>query len=142
MIINVLFGVISDCHIRNLNPLKRHSEIITKADRNMTKNLDYKDIEFPVFKSDYCKIEQKNNIFINVFCYANNMVYPAYVSDQKFKDCMDLLLIIDEHKSHYVYIKDFNIFVYNKTKCRPKNTFSISEKVLIEHKEACLEISG
>ena len=35
----------------------------------MVNDLDYEGIEFPVSKNDYCKIEQKNNICINVFCY-------------------------------------------------------------------------
>ena len=29
---------------------------------------------------------------------------------------MDLLPIINENKSHYVYIKDFDIFMFHKTK--------------------------
>ena len=29
---------------------------------------------------------------------------------------MDLLLLIDDDKSHYVYIKDFNRFMFHKTK--------------------------
>ena len=44
-------------------------------------------------KKYYCKIEQKNNICINVFCYENNLVYPVYVSNKKFENCMDLLMI-------------------------------------------------
>ena len=37
---------------------------------------------------------------------------------------MNLLLITDESKSHYVYIKDFNRFTCNKTKDKiKKNTF-------------------
>ena len=38
----------------------------------MANNLDYKDIKFPVSKNDYKKIEQKNNICINIFCYEND----------------------------------------------------------------------
>ena len=57
------------------------------------------------------KIEVKNNTCINVFGYENELVIPIYVSDQKFEDSMDLLLLIDDNKSHYVYIKDFDIFV-------------------------------
>ena len=108
------------CRIRHLNPLERHPERITKADKNMVNNLDYEGIEFPVSRKDYSKIEQKNNICINVFCYKNNSVYPVYILDQKFKDCMDLLLITDENKSHYVYINNFNRFLCNKTKCGTK----------------------
>ena len=62
-------------------------------------------------ENDFNKIEVKNNICINVFGYENGLVFPIYVSGQKFKDSMDLILLIDDNKSHYVYIKDFDIFV-------------------------------
>ena len=57
----------------------------------MVNDLDYEGTEFAVSGRDFGKIEKKNNICI-VFCYANNMVYPnnmVYISDQKFKNCMD-----------------------------------------------------
>ena len=69
-------------------------------------------IEFPVQEKDFNKIEIKNNICINVFGYENKIVFPIYISDQKFEDSMDLLLLIDNDKSHYVCIKDFNRFMY------------------------------
>ena len=69
---------------------------------------------------DFSKIEVKSNICINVFGYENELVFPIYVSAQKFEDSMDLLLIIDDDKSHYVYIKDFNRFLFNKTKNKNK----------------------
>ena len=40
-----------------------------------------------------------------------------------FVNCMDLLLISDESKSHYVYVKDFDRFMCNKTKTK-KNIFA------------------
>ena len=52
-------------------------------------------------------IEKQNNICNNVFCYENEIIYSLYTSSEKFSDCMDLLLIFEENKSHYVYIKDF-----------------------------------
>ena len=57
------------CHIRDLNPLKRHPERITKSEKDMVNGLDYEGIEFPVPKKDCCKIEQNNNIYINLCCY-------------------------------------------------------------------------
>ena len=36
---------------------------------------------------------------------------------------MDFLRVIDENNSHYVYIKDFDRFMFNKTKNKNKNTF-------------------
>ena len=38
---------------------------------------------------------------------------------------MDLLMIGDENKPHYVYIKDFNRFMRNKTKNTDKIFFAI-----------------
>ena len=62
---------------------------------------------------------------------------------------MDLLLIAEENKSHYIYIKDFNKFMCNKTKSNNKKHFRkyclqffSSEKVLQEHREVCFEING
>ena len=69
-------------------------------------------------EKDFNKIEVKNNICINVFGYENELLFPIYVLDQKFEDSMDLLLLINDDKSHYVYIKDFNRFMFHKKKKR------------------------
>ena len=76
-------------------------------------------------------------------------LYPVYLSDQKFIDSIDLLLISNEFKSHYVYIKDFDRFMFNKTKYKDKKYFCknclqcfSSKKILSEHKEDCLVING
>ena len=111
------------CHIRHLNLVKPHPERITKEDKKMINDLNYEGIAFPVSKRDYCKIERQKNICINVFCYENGLTYLVYLSDQKFHNSMDLVLITDENKSHYVYIKDFNRFMCNKTKNKNKKYF-------------------
>ena len=72
-------------------------------------------------EKDFSKIEVKNNICINVFSYEQKLVFSIYASDQKFQDSMNLLLLIDDDKSHYVYIKDFNRFMFHKTKNKKKN---------------------
>ena len=71
-----------------------------------------------------------------------------YISDQKIENSIDLLLTIDENKSHYVYIKDFDRFMFNKTKNKKKKYFCksclecfSSKKVLSNHKEVCLSIN-
>ena len=55
-----------------------------------------------------------------MFDYEDELLFPIYVSDQKFKDSMDLLLLIDDDKSHYVYIKDFERFMFSKIKNKNK----------------------
>ena len=96
-------------HITNLKE-------ITQEDKEFISNFDYDGIEFPVQGKDFSKIEVKNNIYIDLFGYEDELVFPIFVSDQKFKDSMDLLLLIDDNKSHYVYIKDFDRFMFPKTK--------------------------
>ena len=153
-------------HVRHINPSKEDPKRIRKIDKKLVKHitnpkeitqedkelisdLDYDGIEFPVQEKDFDKIEVKNNICINVFGYENELVFPIYVSDQKFEDSMDLLLLIDDDKSHYVYIKDFDRFMFHKTKNKNKKWFCksclqcfSSENVLIKHKENCLSING
>ena len=52
------------------------------------------------------------------------MVFPIYISDLKFENSMDLLLLIDDDKSCYVYIKEFDIFFFAKQKIKTKNGFA------------------
>ena len=43
-------------------------------------------------------------------------VFSINISDQEFENSMDLLLAIDENKSRYVFIKNFNRFMFHKAK--------------------------
>ena len=104
------------CHVRHINPSKEHPERILKNDKKIAEKLDYDGNEFPVQEKDFSKIEVKNNICINVFGYKNGLVFLIYVSDQKFEGSIDLLLLIDDDESHYVYIEDFERFMFLKTK--------------------------
>ena len=90
-----------------------------------------------------------NKICVNVFCYEKKIIYPAYLSNQSFNDCLDLLLISNDFTSHYVYIKDFNRLMFNKNKnknrkhfCKSCLQFYSSEKLLNEHKKDCLLLDG
>ena len=94
-------------------------------------------------------MEIKNNICINVFGYENELIFSIHISDQKFEESMDLLFLIDNDKSHYVHVKDFNRFMFHRTKSKNKKWFCKSclqcfnsENILIKHKEICLSING
>ena len=91
----------------------------------------------------------KSHICIHVFGYENELIFPIYISDQRFEDSIDLLLLIDDQKSHYVYIEDFNRFMFHRTKNKNKKWFCksclhcfISKNILIKHKDICLSING
>ena len=100
-------------------------------------------------EKDFRKIEVQNNFCINVFGYENELVFPIFISEQKFEDSMDLLLLFEDNKSHHVYIKDFNTFMFHKTKninrkwfCKSFLQCFSSENIMIKHREDCLSING
>lgn len=77
-------------------------------------------------------------------------MYSIYLSKEKFKNHMELLLIENADKAQsdkldYVYIKDVNRCVYNKTKQKAKNIFGknclqcfVSDRIMTNHKKGCL----
>ena len=107
-------------HVRHLNVTDKAPQRITRKDREFVKNLNNEGIDFPVSKKDYSKMELQNKIGINVFCYVKTVIYPTY---QIKVIAYFLLLISNNFVSSYVYIKDFNRFMFNKTNHNGKNTF-------------------
>ena len=113
------------CHIRRLNLIDKNRQRITKKDKELVSKLSNEDVNFPVSKNYYRKIEVQNKICIDVFFHENKVLYPVYLSDEKFSDSKDLLLISDNFKSHYVYIKDFSRFMFNKTRNKGKKNIFV-----------------
>ena len=139
---NVFYCVMLDILILQKNIQKE----LKKQTKKIAEKLDCDGIEFPVQDSN--KIEMENDISINVFGYESGLVFPIYVSDQEFEGSMDLLLLTDDDKSKYEYIKDSDKFMFHKTKNKNKKWFCRSclqcfsiESVLIKHKENCLSIN-
>ena len=132
------------CHVRHLNLVEKNPQRITKEEKEIVSKLHYEGMNFPVSKKDCCRIEIQNKICTNVFCYGNKLSCPVYLSNQKFNNNIDLLLISKELKSHYVYIKDFDRFMFSETKNKSKKYFCkncfqcfSSEEILIDHREDC-----
>ena len=137
------------CHIRHLNPQKKDPQRFEKEDKRLIEGLNYEGIEFPVSQKHYNKVEKQNSIRINVFGYEKGQPFPIHISEEKFKDQMNLLLITKDEKKHYVLIKDFNAFMYNQSKHKEKKHFCVfclqcfsSESVLVKHANNCLTING
>ena len=94
--------------------MKIHLERITREDKKLANDLNYDRIGFPVWEKDFGKIEIKNN----------------------------LLLVTHENKPQYGNIKDFDGFMFHKTKNKSCLQCFSCKSVLTEHKEVCLSISG
>ena len=111
--------------------------------------LDYRGINFPMKARDYKIVEEGFNINVNVFGYVNK-VFPLYVSKKSNEQELTVLLISNEEKSHYVFIKDFNRLMYSelKTKNQHRKLFCMlclqnftTKKKLSKHRERCLLIN-
>ena len=98
---------------------------------------------------DYKIVEERFNINVNVFGYENKF-FPLYASKKSNEQELNVLLISNEEKSHYVFIKDFNRLMYSevKTKNQHKKHFCMSclqnfttKEILNSHRERCLLIN-
>ena len=74
---------------------------------------------------------------------------PYTFQKKSHTQTLNLLLIIQENISHYVFIKDFNRLIYSKTKDQHKKHHCMSclqsftkEEMLNQHKKQCLLING
>ena len=123
--------------------MERNPQRITGKDRKLVNKLDYNGINFTVSKKDYCRIEMQNKMCINVFCYDNKWTHPVHLSNQKFNDNMDLLLISNGFKTHYSLVSTIltDLFLI-RLKIEIRNIFvsvvysvSVAKKILIQHKK-------
>ena len=94
-----------------INAQNRNAKKINKEDKTITDNLNYSDIAFPLDIDDYEKIEVRFQMQVNVFGYENK-VYPLCISKKYYDQTLNLLLITEEDKFHYVFIKDFNRLMF------------------------------
>ena len=98
-------------------------EEITQKDKEFISDLDFDGIENPVQEKDFNKIGKKNNICINVFGYENELVFPIYVSDQKFKSSIDFLLLMMKTNHVMCTFKILTDLCFTKQKIKIKNGF-------------------
>ena len=69
--------------------------------------MNYSDIVFPLDINIYEKIEDRFQMQVNVFGHEHK-VYPLKVSKKSYDQKLNLFLITEKDKSHYLFIKDFN----------------------------------
>ena len=132
---------------RALNPVEKNCERIDRKLRETLKTLNWEGLKFPVNLSDINKFESHNSsISVNVFGYEK-LVYPLRISKHNYKreSTVNLLLISDDTKQHYCWIKDICKLLSLQTSkhghvrhvCfRCVNTFN-SKKSLASHHEYC-----
>ena len=112
------------CLVRFLNPADHNPKRIIKTDTDFAKKLDFKGINFPVKIRDSHTLEKKNSIRISIFGYENKERYQIYASKKCCEEKhVDLLLIGEGEKKYYVFINDFNRFMYDHSLHRGRKHF-------------------
>ena len=91
------------CLVRYLIPVNKNPARIRNVDKKFAKQLNFKNIKFPVHKKDYVKIEKQINISINVFGCEDEKLYRIYSSKQILKKNMLIYY-------YYQILKVSNIF--------------------------------
>ena len=111
------------CHIAHMYPVIDHKYRVSKYTKH-DKDVDYTGITFPVTLNQISKIEEQNEININIFQLDDDnekTVLPLYISDNEYEDICDMLLIKKLHEdgtilSHYVLITDLSSLLYRQNK--------------------------
>ena len=94
--------------VRYLNPVNHYQARIIKADKDIAKKLDFKDIKFPVKNRDIHKIEKQNSI--GIFGCENKEKYTIYVSKKCCKEKhVDLLFIGKGGKKNTMFLSMISI---------------------------------
>ena len=89
---------------------RKNSDGIDKKLWDKSEVLNWDGLNFPVNLSDINKFENHNSsISVNIFGYEK-LVYPLRISKHNYKrkSTVNLLLISDDTKQHYCWIKDIS----------------------------------
>ena len=126
---------------------EKNSQRIDRKFQETSKTINWEGLNFLVNLSDINKVENHNSsISVDVFGYEK-LVYPLRICKHNYKreSTVNLLLISDDTKQHYCWIKDISKQLSLQTSkdghvrhvCfRCLNTFN-SEKSLASHHEYC-----
>ena len=119
------------CHLAKVysEKVKSNCERISHY-KKYVDTLNYDSIEFPVSIKQIPKIEEQNNISINVIGYENKQRFPLFVSKKVFETTLDLLLY---NQSKHQHRKHF---------CRYCLQCLSSEEILHKHTPNCIIING
>jgi hypothetical protein len=126
-----------------LYPAEKDSQRVTKHKGN-AKKLNFTNISFPTQLKDIHYFEKQNSVAVNVFGFENK-VYPLRISKETHDKCVDLLLISDDTKQHYCWIKNFSRLLSSQTSKHKEKKFYCrycinpfyTEKALQDHLEYC-----
>merc|ERR1711936_1234434 len=95
--------------LAKLHPVEKNTERVSNYEPYIDE-LKTNGISMPMRLQQIPKFEKMNNLTINVYMSnkAGSDIWPVYISKRRGDDPTNLLLLSDDEKSHYTYIKNFN----------------------------------
>ena len=97
--------------LAGLHPVDRNTNRVPNRDANYADfeaELDMTGIAFPVTTGDIGRFEAQNAVSVNVFGYEDAVVYPLRLTELRDRPHVNLLLLTDGEKRHYVLVKNLS----------------------------------
>ena len=109
--------------------------------KNLDCKLDFSMLSYPVKIFDIHKFEKKNNVSISVTGVNDKGSYvPLYISKINNGDNVtkvDLLLVNDKEKWHYVLVKNFDRLVGSQWSNNHRRTHFVAHAIMGSHRQKC-----
>ena len=119
------------CPVRRISQQKYIQKELLKT-KNFLMILIMTELNFLQKKRILVKLKRKVSFASIFFVLKMNIPFQFTFQIKKFENSMDLLLIIRKNKLHYVYIKEFNRFMFHKTRHKKYAKVVLATK-LFEH---------
>lgn len=126
-----------------LYPVQRDAARISKY-KDYISALRFDDISFPVKMADISKFEQQNKLSVNVFGYEKRDIFPIHITKHRFEQHVNLLMISDQKKYHYCWIKDLNRLLADQHSHHSRYYYCpyclhgfTKERLLVDHEPYC-----
>ena len=126
-----------------LHPVDRDAERVSKY-KQYDNELNFEGIQFPVDVKKIPKFERQNNISVNLVGYSDNKMSILHSSKKKYDKSIDLIIINEDEKNHYCWIKSYSRFMgaadrHRTYWCRNCHAHFYSEEKLEIHKQLCYD---
>ena len=110
-----------------------------KSDKDLKRELDFKDIKFLVKIKDIHKVQKKNCISISVLGFENEKKFPICISKKYLKKKANLTMSLSKILAHSCTIKHYT--VNRKHTCRYCFQSSGTAEILEKHVNDCFQIN-
>ena len=140
--------------LAHLFPVEKDANRVKKYKKHLD-TIKYGDINMPMKLKDIDKFEKLNNLIINVYgCTKNGKeIWPRRISKKRGKEAINLLMLDNGKRYHYVLIKNLNkLLGKSGAVSNPKNFCPycchgfdkryLKDGQMVQHMDVCFKYKG